>query len=91
MSTATRIIEKRREPRRPARGLVTLRIPGPRAAQIQGQLVDVSDGGFRASHDNASLEPGQVVEFEHQHQKGSARAVWNRISGSSIQTGFLIL
>jgi hypothetical protein len=91
MIPALRLIEKRREPRYAARGLVILRVPGPRPVEIRGELMDVSESGFRASYRSAPFETGQVIEFEHQGRSGGARVMWNRIDGGSVQTGFLIL
>jgi hypothetical protein len=81
-------IEQRKEPRRSAKGKVTVQAG---RAEIQGQLVDVSDSGFRMAHDNASLEPGQVLEFAHREAAGQARVIWNRIMSGRVETGFLIV
>lgn len=91
MNSTLRITEKRREPRRPARGAVVVRLPGSRQDQIRGQLVDVSSSGFRVLHQSSSLEAGQVVEFEFHGSAGTARVIWNRIDTAGVQTGFLIL
>ena len=80
--------EQRKEPRRTAKGKVTVQTG---RAEIQGQLVDVSDSGFRMAHDNASLEPGQVLQFAHREASGQARVIWNRIMSGRVETGFLIV
>ena len=91
MNTAIRLVEKRREPRRPAHGSVVVQVPGPRPGEIQGRLMDVSASGFRMVYRTGSLEAGQVVEFHYEGASGQARVIWNRIDGASVQTGFLIL
>ncbi len=91
MNTAIRVVEKRREPRRPARGAVVVWVPGPRTREIHGRLKDVSTGGFRMVYEAASLEAGQAVEFRYDGASGQARVIWNHIDGASVQTGFLIL
>lgn len=91
MTPALRLMEKRREPRHAAHGLVILRLTGPPPVAICGELVDVSKHGFRASYRGAPFEAGQVIEFEHQGRSGGARVVWNRVDGQRVQTGFLVL
>jgi hypothetical protein len=78
----------RKEPRRPAKGQVT--VAGPRGA-VAGQLVDVSESGFRMAHGDATLEPGQILEFSHTGVAGKARVIWNRIMQQRVETGFLIV
>jgi hypothetical protein len=85
------IAEKRSEPRQPAQGPVWIHFDNPQSIEIQGQLVDVSENGFRMSHGYSSLENGQVVDFSHPHAKGSARVMWNRILDRSVETGFLVV
>lgn len=83
-------VDKRREIRRPGRGSVHLRWDGPGSHEIRGQLVDVSDGGFRMLHDCTALISGQVVEFRHVEGQGQARVVWTRILASEVETGFVV-
>jgi hypothetical protein len=80
--------EQRKEPRRAAKGQVTVR--GSRG-EVPGQLVDVSLSGFRMAHGDATLEPGQVLEFSHSEAAGKARVIWNRIVEQRVETGFLII
>ncbi|MEP7367207.1 MAG: PilZ domain-containing protein [Acidobacteriota bacterium] len=81
-------LEQRKEPRRSAKGKVTVQTP---RAEILGQLVDVSESGFRMAHADASLEPGSVFRFHHSEATGEARVVWNRILSGRVETGFLIV
>lgn len=80
--------EQRREPRRAAKGSVTVEMPrGP----VAGQLVDVSDSGFRMAHQETGFEPGMVLGFEHALAAGKARVIWNRINDGRAETGFFIV
>jgi hypothetical protein len=83
--------EQRREARRPGSGAVRIAFADPVPLEIEGRLVDVSDHGFRMSHQCPELATGQVVEFRHVEGKGQARVVWNRISPERIESGFLVL
>jgi hypothetical protein len=80
--------DQRKEPRRRAKGKVTIQTT---RAEIQGQLVDISESGFRMAHGDASLEPGQVLRFAHSEASGHARVIWNRIMNGRVETGFLIV
>ena len=84
MKSATHPREQRREPRRAAKGSVTV-------AGVSGHLVDVSEHGFRMAHGDASFEPGMVVEFVHSEARGKARVIWNRISEGRVETGFFVV
>jgi hypothetical protein len=81
-------LDQRKEPRRSAKGKVTVQTD---RAQIQGQLVDVSDSGFRMAHGETLLEPGQILPFSHREAAGRARVIWNRIMSGRVETGFLIV
>ena len=83
-------LEQRREPRRPAEGLVIVRFGQPER-EVQGRLMDVSKSGFRIAHDCASLETGQTVEFSHPEASGKARVVWNRIAASGVESGLFLV
>ena len=58
---------------------------------VEGELVDVSESGFRMAHGAAGFEPGQVVGFEHDEATGKARVIWNRIARERVETGFFIV
>ena len=72
-----------------AAGAGSVMVTGVRG-DVHGQLVDVSDSGFRMSHSEASFEPGQVVQFAHTETRGQARVIWNRINQGRVETGFFI-
>jgi PilZ domain-containing protein len=83
--------ENRREPRHAAEGAVRVWFQNPSRYEIEGQLVDVSEHGFRMSHQFHNLEAGQTVQFSHPEAAGQARVIWNRIVSEKVETGFLVL
>jgi len=84
------VADQRREQRRPADGLVTVRFGEP-PREVQGRLVDVSTSGFRIAHDCKTLESGQTVEFSHPEAQGKARVVWNRIADAGVESGLVLV
>jgi hypothetical protein len=85
------LAEKRREARRPAQGMVHLKLRSHAATEIVGRLLDLSENGFRMGHTYTPLTSGQVVDFRHTQASGAARVVWNRILADRVETGFFIL
>jgi len=83
--------ERRRYPRRAVSGKVLLKRSGQEPQDIDGELIDYSDGGFRASHDCLSLRPGDEVTFQSDLADGLGKVVWTMICGNRIESGFLIL
>jgi hypothetical protein len=85
-------LEKRREPRLPASGHLSIQLvdAGP-TVSIDGELMDCSDHGFRASHRHRGLMAGQEVTFRHAQAHGRARVVWNKIVAGTVETGFFVL
>ena len=86
----SRLRDRRKEPRAPAQGVVQLTLVDT-ALNVPATLLDVSPSGFRALHRQLNLENGQIVQFCHATARGRARVMWNRITGSEVQSGFLIL
>ena len=91
MSALPQFREMRREPRRSSQGAVMVRFDNPQPFVIHGRLLDVSEHGFRMSHEFRGLEPGRDVEYSHTENAGLARVVWNRIVEARVETGFLVL
>ncbi|HEV8145400.1 MAG TPA: PilZ domain-containing protein [Bryobacteraceae bacterium] len=85
------VAEKRREYRRPASGIVHLKLTTPRPFEVVGRLLDISDGGFRMTHSYTPLAAGHLVDFRHHESSGRARVVWNRILGDRVETGFVVV
>jgi hypothetical protein len=90
LSYAT-LAERRREARVKAAGAVELLVCDPAPQVITALLVDVSKSGFRALHQNSSLESGAEVRFRHEFAKGKARVIWSRVLPGVIESGFRIL
>jgi hypothetical protein len=83
--------EQRREVRRAADGAVRVWFDDPQPFEIRGRLMDVSNSGFRMSHDCTGLPAGRIVEFSHVEAGGRARVIWNRIVGDRVETGFFVV
>lgn len=84
------ITESRWESRTLCEGRVRFFLEGRYAACL-GDLVDVSNNGFRASHTEPSLNPGTEVEFVHMLFRGRARVMWSRLAEGQMESGFLIV
>ena len=82
--------ERRDHARHSAHGTVIVRPSGEDGPEIQGILIDLSDAGFRISHDSPNLETGLLVDFDRAGASGQAKVIWNRILQGSVQTGFLV-
>jgi len=78
--------DRRTEPRRPAKGEVTLRATDGVRPWVAGRLVDLSRSGFRVQHGSAALRAGEEVEFAVAGLPGRTR-----VAGKTVESGFLIL
>jgi hypothetical protein len=85
------LVENRREPRSFCDGEVRLVLDDPDAREIVGEMVDVSNQGFRASHRDWGIAFGREVRFTHRFFRGRARVVWSRALDGLIESGFAIL
>jgi len=83
--------ERRSERRSHATGVVSIAFEADSRLSFDGELLDVSAGGFRIAHTQPALERGSEVIFRHPQAHGKARVVWNRILAGQSETGFLIL
>ena len=83
--------DRRRERRHRIDAELRFSFDDPSRQEIVGRLLDYSQSGFRATHAYAALHTGQIVHFKHVSADGKARVMWNRISGDSVETGFLII
>jgi hypothetical protein len=83
--------ERRNAVRHKATGSVSLQVPEETEGHFEGQLLDISSTGFRAVHANNHLRSGQECDFTLPGTRGKARVVWNRITPTHVETGFLIL
>lgn len=78
--------ERRREPRRPASGTVTLTLPD--GASFVATLLDKSENGFRAEYGAAGVRSGTEVRVEIETREFSARVAWTVTAGGKSQSGF---
>jgi len=85
------LLERRKEPRSPAQGVVQLVFDDPAPQAISAELRDVSASGFRAVHHCSTLTSGLVVRFTHDLGRGRARVVWTLTLPGVVESGFLIL
>jgi hypothetical protein len=83
--------ERRREPRVPSQGPVTLRASTPVPHTVQAEMVDESSSGMRIRHNDRMIETGAEVEFQTLQRQGRARIMWSRVCGSSYEAGLYIL
>ena len=83
-------VERRREPRRPASGPVLLALQDSAARQLDAELMDVSDSGFRIRHHHGLLPLGALATFRHPESAGQARVVWNWVLPDHVETGFVV-
>ncbi len=85
------LIERRKKQRSPVKGEVRLVLAEPPAIEVHGRLIDAGDEAFRAAHHYTALRAGQEVRFHHSTTEGIARVIWNRILGTDVESGFLVL
>jgi len=90
-NTAGNWADRRREPRRPASGPVSLTLKAPVPRELDAELLDVSTSGFRISHCHGLLALGTDVSFRHPEAAGHARVVWNWVLPDHVETGFVVI
>ena len=86
---AYRLVEGRREERTVCQGQVHL--ASQDGAEILGEFLDVSAGGFRASYREQKLAAGTEVRFRHRFFQGRARVIWSNSMPDRTHSGFLVL
>ena len=86
-----RASERRAEVRRGANAIVKLTVDEPLPLEFRGRLLDRSEHGFRAVHQQTDLSAGQEVRFRYASAQGRARVVWNRVLPKHVESGFLVL
>jgi len=83
--------ERRRTRRSLAGGVVEITTDSGSPFSFEGELLDLSAGGFRIAHTQPGLEHGAEVRFQHPDAKGKARVVWNRLHAGRAESGFLVI
>jgi hypothetical protein len=84
-------LERRTEERSPQSGAIRILFDDPHPIAVEAELTEVSDHGFRATHDSRGLAPGLVVEYTRGATAGVARVIWTHVQDSRCVSGFLIL
>jgi hypothetical protein len=78
--------ERRREPRRPASGTLTLTSPdGP---SFTATLLDTSDSGFRAEYHEPGIRSGTELKVMTDSGEFRVRVAWTLTVGGKSQSGF---
>ena len=83
--------ERRGAPRGAGHGVVEISFAAPVPTTIEGQLIETSTTGFRASHESKDLEPGLVVRFKRDGVSGEARLIWTQVLEGRRVSGFLVV
>ena len=86
-----KMVERRRSLRSPCEGELLLFSDDSRDAPIRGLLCDISEQGFRATHDGLRLSAGQLLRFKHGKIEGTAALIWTRVLGKKAESGFLVI
>jgi hypothetical protein len=83
------ILDYRLEPRFTIRGQVRMNLQG--AAGFKGQLMDVSEHGFRVSFVHPAPATGTEMGFSHQFFEGRARVMWTLQTKDHFEAGCMVL
>jgi hypothetical protein len=84
-------VERRRERRDAFSGEIVLVLDGVPSVSLRGQLVEVSQSGFRVRHTFPDLACGSELTFQHPAGHGRARVIWNRFVDGGCESGLLLL
>ena len=83
--------ERRRHPRRRAKGRVVLTYNDHESVVIDADLLDVGESGFRAEYGSQALKAGRFVRYRRGEFEGEARVVWTRWLNGKTQSGLAVL
>ena len=86
-----RIHDRRKSPRIGTSGRVRISISDPVRANVEAELVESSEVGFRISHGSKELVPGVVVEYSASQASGRARVIWTHVLEGRHVSGFMIV
>jgi hypothetical protein len=91
MNSSATGVERRREPRQPAKGKVVVRLDQGNTI-LRGEMVDVSPSGFRIRYrGDTRLLAGSEVDISYPWGEVKASIVWVRSENEWTEVGFLIL
>jgi hypothetical protein len=83
--------DRRSSVRVPAQGGIQISFEDPVAVTVTAELLDVSEHGFRASHESKRLTPGLEVRYMRAGKSGRARIMWTHILKERRVSGFMLL
>jgi hypothetical protein len=83
--------ERRKEDRLPQSGAIEISFEDPNPVMIRADLIEISDQGFRATHDSKALAPGLEIQYAREGSSGTARVIWTHVLEGRCVSGFLIL
>lgn len=86
-----RIPDRRAEERSPHSGAVEISFDDPNPVNVQAELTEISDRGFRATHGSRALAPGLEVRYRRVGSSGRARVIWMHVLEGRCVSGFLVL
>ncbi len=82
--------DRRAFPRAAASGSLEITIEVPVRMVVQAEMIESSEGGFRAVHDSSLLEPGLTVSYKGKSSSGQARIIWTHVLEGRRVSGFVI-
>lgn len=86
-----RLSDGRAEPRSFCNGEVRIVLNMEEPREFVGELMDISNHGFRAAHHFTGIVAGCDVQFDHRIFRGRARVAWTRTFSDRIETGFQVI
>ena len=72
-------------------GTVQLKFENESPSEIDVDLLEVGESGFRAYHRHGLLPLGANASFRHSETAGMARVVWNWRHPDYVETGFVVI
>ncbi|MCW5979244.1 MAG: PilZ domain-containing protein [Bryobacteraceae bacterium] len=85
------IVDHRKEPRFVCQGDVRITAFEPGSRHFGGELLDISNHGFRVSYNAEMLPSGAEVSFAHRFFRGRARVMWSRHLPDHNESGCMVL
>jgi len=83
--------DRRNEERSPHSGTIRITFEDPNPVTLKAELIEISERGFRATHDSNALAPGLEVRYARRGSSGRARVIWTHVLEGQCVSGFLIL
>jgi PilZ domain-containing protein len=90
-SLAWSILDHRREQRFVCQGAVKIIRDGPLSEGISGEMLDISNNGFRAAYSGEPMPKGTEFAFRHFFFKGRAQVMWSRELPDGNESGCMVL